>query len=76
MEYRDAFFWMGAATSAISTLTSLVWIKGYEGLFFQKRVMPNPQNRPEKTSTPDTQDVQAQGENFRNRSQITESLSR
>ena len=50
LEYRDAFFWMGAATSAISLLSSFVWIKGYEGLFFQRRVIPVQ----EKTKPPNT----------------------
>jgi len=49
MEYRAAFFWMGAATSVIAFLSSFVWIKGYEGLFFQKRVVPAPQ-QPENTT--------------------------
>ena len=40
MEYRQAFFWMGAATSAISLLSCMVWIKGYEGMFFKRRVIP------------------------------------
>ena len=43
LPYRDAFFWMGASTTCISILSSLVWIKGYEGLFFKRRVLPNPQ---------------------------------
>ncbi|KAL7535648.1 hypothetical protein ACHAXR_010773 [Thalassiosira sp. AJA248-18] len=51
MEYRDAFFWMGAATSVISSLSIFVWIKGYEGLFFQKRVIPAPSP---KISVPST----------------------
>jgi NNP family nitrate/nitrite transporter-like MFS transporter len=72
MEYRDAFFWMGAATTVISTLSSFVWIKGYEGLFFRKRVIPVKAS----TSTPDTPEVQAQGEHFQNRSLVTDPLSR
>jgi len=42
MEYRDAFMLMGATTSAISLLSSFVWIKGYEGLFFGRRLKPEP----------------------------------
>ncbi len=46
LPYRDAFFWMGASTTCISVLSTLVWIKGYEGLFFNRRVLPNPQKKP------------------------------
>lgn len=50
LPYRDAFFWMGASTTCISILSTLVWIKGYEGLFFKRRVLPNPQRRPYSTT--------------------------
>jgi len=50
LPYRDAFFWMGASTSCISILSTLVWIKGYEGLFFRRRVLPNPQTRSKSTT--------------------------
>ena len=53
MEYRQAFFWMGAATSAISLLSCMVWIKGYEGMFFKRRVIllqPIPIPKPQSTS--------------------------
>jgi len=46
LPYRDAFFWMGASTTCMSVLSTLVWIKGYEGLFFKRRVFPNPKKRP------------------------------
>lgn len=39
--YREAFFWMGAATIAISTLSCLVWIRGYQGLFLRRRLLPH-----------------------------------
>lgn len=42
MDYRDAFFWMGAATAAISFLSFFVSIKGYEGLCIKKRDIPAP----------------------------------
>ena len=51
MEYRQAFFWMGAATSAVSLLSSMVWIKGYEGMFFKRRVIPFLQPIPKPQST-------------------------
>ncbi|KAL7472197.1 hypothetical protein ACHAXS_012580 [Conticribra weissflogii] len=38
-DYRTAFFWMGAATIAISTLSCLVWIRGYQGLFLRRRLL-------------------------------------
>ena len=34
MDYHDAFMLMGATTSAIPQLSSSVWVRGYEGLFF------------------------------------------
>ena len=40
MEYRNAFFYMGASTAVVSLLSNFVWIKGYEGLFFKRRVIP------------------------------------
>ena len=49
LPYRDAFFWMGASTACISILSSLVWIKGYEGMFFRRRVLPNPEKGPIST---------------------------
>ena len=42
LPYREAFFWMGASTTCVSILSSLVWIKGYEGIFFKRRVLPSP----------------------------------
>jgi NNP family nitrate/nitrite transporter-like MFS transporter len=50
LPYRNAFFWMGASTTCISILSTLVWIKGYEGLFFRRRVLPNPQKRSKSTT--------------------------
>jgi len=50
LPYRDAFFWMGACTTCISILSTLVWIKGYEGLFFKRRVLPNPQTKPKSAT--------------------------
>lgn len=47
MEYRDAFFWMGATTAVISLLSVFVWIKGYEGLFINTRVIPTPEQSQE-----------------------------
>ena len=41
LPYRDAFFWMGASTTCMSILSTLIWIKGYEGLFFRRRVLPS-----------------------------------
>jgi NNP family nitrate/nitrite transporter-like MFS transporter len=37
-DYRTAFFYMGLATSAISLLSNFIWIKGYHGLFFKRRL--------------------------------------
>lgn len=39
LNYRDAFFLMGVTISASSLLSCLVWIRGYEGLYFKKRSM-------------------------------------
>lgn len=66
LEYRDAFFWMGVSTAVISLLSVFVWIKGYEGLFWPKRVMPIPQQRSQSSekaasnaNAPNTSEVQA-----------------
>ena len=40
VDYRTAFFWMGVSTAVMSLLSSFVWIRGYEGLFFKRRVFP------------------------------------
>ena len=40
VDYRAAFFWMGVSTAVMSLLSSFVWIRGYEGLFFKRRVFP------------------------------------
>jgi NNP family nitrate/nitrite transporter-like MFS transporter len=50
LSYRDAFFWMGTSTACISILSSLVWIKGYQGLFFRQRVLHSPQKRSQSTT--------------------------
>ena len=42
MEYRQAFFLMGACTSGISFMSLGIWIKGYEGLLFRRRIPPGP----------------------------------
>ena len=71
MEYRDAFFWMGVTTAVMSLLSSFVWIKGYEGLVFQKRVLPAPQQLEKASSNskpPNTSEIQAGAEDMQNHS--------
>ena len=56
MDYRNAFFYMGVSTLAISTLSGLVWIRGYHGLLLKKRLLRShgPQDKP-VINTPETQ---------------------
>lgn len=42
VDYRAAFFWMGVSTAVMPLLSSFVWIRGYEGLFFKRRAFPKP----------------------------------
>ena len=49
IDYRTAFFWMGASTSAVSLLSCLIWIRGYEGLFFSRRLFTQEKNRDPST---------------------------
>jgi len=67
MEYRDAFFWMGATTSVVSVLSSFVWIRGYEGLFFQRRVIPILEKKASNINPPNTSE-QAADEDAQNHS--------
>ncbi|KAL7487690.1 hypothetical protein ACHAW6_013254 [Cyclotella cf. meneghiniana] len=41
-DYRSAFFYMGVATACTSLLSNFVWIKGYQGLFLKRRLVPQP----------------------------------
>lgn len=50
MAYQYAFWWMGLTTCIVSLLSSLIWIKGYEGLFLKQRVKTAPAEM--KASTP------------------------
>lgn len=50
MDYRIAFFYMGVATTCSSVLSIFIWIVGYEGLFFKRR-MPQLRAKQENTKT-------------------------
>lgn len=48
VDYRAAFFWMGVSTAVMSLLSSFIWIRGYEGLFFKRRVFPQAAKPPDQ----------------------------
>jgi NNP family nitrate/nitrite transporter-like MFS transporter len=72
LEYRQAFFVMGATTSVISLLSSFVWIKGYEGLFFNTRITPVDPPHEERLNNSNIQQLQQHAPNTPELQQVNE----